>query len=311
MCSCFYLEMFAGYPFFVPDFLHDPIPGVAEEVRLAHPVTQSWVDKLAVMRDTSSHSSIARSLSNGNHAIQVMASMCESPAPADLFSSQALLTAGSPNFALTMMEGVDGVVRRKMKTRWHALHSALYLWSSTLLPNLLCNHLGDRSEMAHSVEARVPFLDTALTEYANMLPPSIKMRMPGPTEKWVLRQAVAPYITEEMRMRTKVPFLAPPAVPNPNSTHARLISRKLTPAAIARLGWVRWACVQLHIDAFVATGHLKSLSVLNFLVSMVVISERFGVKTWTPAVPAADADSGKESEQGSMNMRMNLVGESA
>ena len=40
-----------------------------------------------------------------------------------------------------------------------ALNQSLYIWSKTMLPNYILSNLGDRMEMAHSVEGRLPFLD--------------------------------------------------------------------------------------------------------------------------------------------------------
>src|SRR5262249_26562960 len=40
-----------------------------------------------------------------------------------------------------------------------AVHQSLYLWSKTMLPGYILTILGDRMEMAHSIEGRVPFLD--------------------------------------------------------------------------------------------------------------------------------------------------------
>ena len=39
------------------------------------------------------------------------------------------------------------------------LNQMLYVGAKTMLPNFILNYLGDRMEMAHSVEGRVPFLD--------------------------------------------------------------------------------------------------------------------------------------------------------
>src|SRR5262249_51792491 len=39
------------------------------------------------------------------------------------------------------------------------VNQSLYLWSKAVLPNYILTVLGDRMEMAHSVEGRVPFLD--------------------------------------------------------------------------------------------------------------------------------------------------------
>ena len=44
------------------------------------------------------------------------------------------------------------------------MHQSLYLWSKTLLPGYVLTMLGDRMEMAHSVEGRVPFLDHHVVE---------------------------------------------------------------------------------------------------------------------------------------------------
>lgn len=38
------------------------------------------------------------------------------------------------------------------------LNKSMFVWSKSVLPNYILNLLGDRMEMAHSVEGRVPFL---------------------------------------------------------------------------------------------------------------------------------------------------------
>ena len=50
------------------------------------------------------------------------------------------------------------------------MNQALYLWSKTLLPNYILTVLGDRMEMAHSIEGRVPFLDHHVVELVRSLP---------------------------------------------------------------------------------------------------------------------------------------------
>lgn len=95
-----------------------------------------------------------------------------------------------------------------MRHKWHSLHSALYIWNKTLLPNVLLTDLGDRTEMSHSVEGRVPFLDHHLMEYVDNLPPSVKIQhdpaSDGMIEKWILRQVAMPFVTKELYERKKV-----------------------------------------------------------------------------------------------------------
>ena len=74
------------------------------------------------------------------------------------------------------------------------LHQSLYLWAKTGLPTYILTMLGDRMEMAHSVEGRVPFLDHHVVEVIRSQPVSQKIR--GVTEKFVLREAVRDVITD-------------------------------------------------------------------------------------------------------------------
>ena len=50
------------------------------------------------------------------------------------------------------------------------VNQSLYLWSKTMLPGYILTVLGDRMEMAHSVEGRVPFLDHHVVEVVRSQP---------------------------------------------------------------------------------------------------------------------------------------------
>jgi asparagine synthase (glutamine-hydrolysing) len=89
----------------------------------------------------------------------------------------------------------------------NSLSQRLYLFiTKTSLPGLL--HYEDRNSMAHSIEARVPFLDYRLVEYAFSLPDDQKIKR-GYT-KSVLRNAMKDTLPENIRMRTdKMGFVTP------------------------------------------------------------------------------------------------------
>lgn len=89
-----------------------------------------------------------------------------------------------------------------------AVNVSLYMWQKTILINFILTVLGDRMEMAHSVEGRVPFLDHHVTEYTAGLPVQYKIR--ETTEKYVLREATRDVLTPELYQRQKHPFFAPP-----------------------------------------------------------------------------------------------------
>jgi asparagine synthase (glutamine-hydrolysing) len=78
---------------------------------------------------------------------------------------------------------------------------------SVSLPSLL--RFEDRNSMAHSIEARVPFLDHRVVELAFRLAPELKIK--GVETKRVLREAMRGVLPEDIRARKdKLGFRAEP-----------------------------------------------------------------------------------------------------
>jgi asparagine synthase (glutamine-hydrolysing) len=71
--------------------------------------------------------------------------------------------------------------------------------------DILC-YLGDREEMAHSLEARLPFLDHELYDAAKRIPVDLKVR--DGLEKAVLRDAAKGVLPDDFRLRRKTGFMA-------------------------------------------------------------------------------------------------------
>ena len=65
----------------------------------------------------------------------------------------------------------------------------------------------DKMTMAHSVEARVPFLDHDVVEFARRCPPSYKLK--DGVGKHVLKRAAEPYLDRDLVHRKKQGFGAP------------------------------------------------------------------------------------------------------
>ena len=61
-------------------------------------------------------------------------------------------------------------------SRWHPISQSQYLEAAYLLPGYILSSQGDRPSMAHAVEGRFPFLDHRVVEFANRLPPGLKLR---------------------------------------------------------------------------------------------------------------------------------------
>ena len=81
-----------------------------------------------------------------------------------------------------------------------------YLELKLRLPELLLMRV-DKITMATSVEARVPFLDHHLIEYAMNLPRELKVK--GRTGKHILKRALEPILPAEVLYQPKRGFGAP------------------------------------------------------------------------------------------------------
>ena len=103
-----------------------------------------------------------------------------------------------------LMQDID---LKQLKGR-HPVNQSLYLWTKLTLANYILNTLGDGMEMTQSIEGRLPFLDHHLFETVRDMPVSMKIK--GMTEKYALREAMKPYVTETIYNRQKHPFMAPP-----------------------------------------------------------------------------------------------------
>ena len=84
--------------------------------------------------------------------------------------------------------------------------SVLYLDAATQLPDEFL-HMTDRFSMAHSLEARTPFLDNELVELVARVPPDV--RTSGDDPKGLLRAAVAELLPPEQLGAPKRGFVLP------------------------------------------------------------------------------------------------------
>lgn len=88
----------------------------------------------------------------------------------------------------------------------HYLDRAMYVDLKTWLPDDILAKV-DRSTMAHGLEARAPFLDYRLVEFAASLPVSLKIR--GLQKKYLLKQAYKKHLPAEVLHQKKRGFNAP------------------------------------------------------------------------------------------------------
>ena len=120
--------------------------------------------------------------------------------PDDLYSEELLKVARSANSLSVIEQYLTGPNKPGL------LDSLLLTDTSTYLPDDLLVKV-DIASMANSLEARSPFLDHELIEFAAKLPSDFKIR--GFTKKYILRRAVKGLLPKENIYRRKMGFGVP------------------------------------------------------------------------------------------------------
>ncbi len=157
----------------------------------------------------------------------------------------------------------------------HPVRQSMYLWSKSVLPNYILSVLGDRMEMAHSVEGRLPFLDHHVVELARRLP--IDRLIRGTTEKYLLREVARPVVTERIYRRQKHPFFAPPASTGPLS---ELMQDSLRGSALSGVPFFDQRQVIGLLDALPKLDEATRTAVdapLMIVLSTCIMQRRFGL----------------------------------
>ena len=204
-------ETYAGYPMYLADYLREPDaswPNTdltdehrTEKCREHDAEVIRYYQSVGAIVETSGKSLPRRMLNN----IMTAPSMTAF-SPTSLFAEWTS-DDGPSDPQLTIANNVSAQTLSKIQHQWHPVNSAMYVWSKGHLANIFLSCLGDRTEMAHSIEARTPFLDHVLTDYVYGLPPSLKIKYDANekrfVEKWILREAAKPFITKELYERKK------------------------------------------------------------------------------------------------------------
>ena len=124
----------------------------------------------------------------------------------------------------------------------------------------------DKVGMAHSVEARVPFLDHELVEFAAQLPPHLKLRkLVG---KYILRRVASKLMPQEVTKRKKMPFYVPIENYFQQPAFQELMDELLSEASVRSRGIFRPEAVtrlrtMMHQREFLLVKQVFSLMVLE------------------------------------------------
>ena len=120
----------------------------------------------------------------------------------------------------------------------------------------------DRASMAWSLEARVPFLDTVVTNFALSLPARHKVR--GLEKKRLLRKAVAPLLPRQVVHGRKRGFSIPAAAWLRNELEG-FARETLAPETLRRQGYLRPEAVTAILDEHVSGREDRSRQLWGLL----------------------------------------------
>jgi asparagine synthase (glutamine-hydrolysing) len=183
------------------------------------------------------------------------------------------------DFEATMPAGAD---------RWAPIARDQYVESHTLLSGYLLSSQGDRMGSANSIEGRFPFLDHRVIEFANRLPPHLKIR--GLTEKYLLKKAAYGVVADSIRKRTKQPYRAPDSASffAGQAAHES-VAELLSEARVAAAGYFEPRAVARLVEKCRlgrAIGFADNMAFVGILSTM-TLHEQF-IERARPATPEAE-----------------------
>jgi asparagine synthase (glutamine-hydrolysing) len=146
----------------------------------------------------------------------------------------------------------------------------------------------DRTTMAHSLEARVPFLDRAMMEFSRRIPPALRMR--GLTTKYLLKRAMASRLPAAVVRGKKRGF----NVPMPGWLAGELrefVHDTLAPARIRQQGLFDPGAVARLVQEHQTRTVDHSRALWTLLVLSVWMDEMLGVRHAAPVRAAGAARS--------------------
>jgi asparagine synthase (glutamine-hydrolysing) len=157
---------------------------------------------------------------------------------------------------------------------WDGLCQAQYLEAAYLLPGYILSSQGDRMAMAHSVEARFPFLDHRVVEFAARIPPRLKMKVLD--EKYLLKRCADGLVPPSVRKRPKQPYRAPEGKCFFGGARLEYVDELLSPERIAHDGVFNPVTVQKLVAKFRdgrAIGIKDNMALVGVLSTQLVVDQ--------------------------------------
>lgn len=157
---------------------------------------------------------------------------------------------------------------------WPPLCRAQYLETTILLPGYILSSQGDRVAMAHSVEARHPYLDYRVVELGARMPPNLKMKVLQ--EKYILKRAFGGGIPSSVVARPKQPYRAPDGKSFFAGTGPEYVKESLSPERIRATGMFDPNAVSALVQKFTqgsAFGVKDDMALVSILSTQLLVDQ--------------------------------------
>jgi asparagine synthase (glutamine-hydrolysing) len=261
-------EIFAGYPIFMVDSLRHGSAAEFEELKGRLGLTTEGLRQLMYPEGRTEPATLISRLGYypdwlaGRHRILTE------------FASIFPDAIGKSDIDARLLDSLE--VRTQLNGR-SVLNQSLYIHAKTSLPGVTLSLLGDRVEMAHSVESRLPFLDDRVFDFARNLPRSQKIRQGA--EKFVLRMAMRSIVSPEICGRRKSPLLAPPALSNGSSALGQLVQDLLRSRFLESIPFLEKRATRQFLDRLISMDTISREldGPLMTLASACVLAEKFSL----------------------------------
>jgi asparagine synthase (glutamine-hydrolysing) len=262
-------ELFGGYYTYVADLLADRLGGPA---RLARPL----IERLPASSSKVSFDYKAKRFAAAAH----LPPLERHHGWKEIFSADARAELLRPEARAPGFDPLDVYRRRHQETtgsdrlaRLQDVDLGIYLVDDLLVKT-------DRASMAHSLEARVPFLDPAVADLALALPR--RQKVSGMRKKVLLRRALAPLLPREIVRARKQGFSAPVGawLRGPLTGFAREV---LTPRRLQSQGYFEPAAVGRLLDDHLSGGRDLSRQIWGLLCFSLWLEPQGGPRQAPPA----------------------------
>lgn len=218
-------ELFAGYPHFRLDQLHYGLKNLSDEQRqksLSALLQNNLISSGILMPDVDALHIPSVNKVLGFTPSWLLTLLQSASKMSEVLSDHMIAETAQMDAFKIILNTID--IDGQMRNR-DPVNQSLYLWGKFRLPAYILTVLGDRMEMAHSIEGRVPFLDHHVAEFMRDVP--VELKIHEMTEKYLLREAAKPVLTKTVYERQKHPFLAPPASLVPKQPFHELLQTML------------------------------------------------------------------------------------